>query len=86
MARKRLMHINETKLKNAIANNPQGFAIFTKKVTTGDSQAKYNQSGLVERINISINKYTAYVKDTTLVYTERQIKDYSDKISRAIEK
>jgi len=84
---KGLMHINETKLKNAIANNPQGVCdLFTKKVTTGDSQAKYNQSGLVERINISINKYTAYVKDTTLVYTERQIKDYSDKISRAIEK
>lgn len=82
-----LMHINTNKLKEAIANNPEGVAnLFNKTSSSTDSSTKYNASGLVYRFNTNLNNYTNHVKNTSLTTTSKQISTYDDRITTAIRK
>lgn len=86
-AEKGKLHIDETKLRNALANNAdQVKNLFLNTSTATDKKQKYGQSGLIQRINESMNNYIKEVKSGVLDQTTKQITSYTDKITDALER
>lgn len=80
------LYVDETKLKAAIANNPQAVTnLFTSYSVSTNSTTKFNESGIAERINDSMNSYTNFLNTNTLPYTASQISDYSDRVTTALD-
>lgn len=81
------LHIDETKLKNALANNIDKVSrLFLNKSTAEDWKQKYSEAGLVQRINDCMKDYMDNIKKIVLEQTSKQISDYANKIVYAIAK
>lgn len=81
------LHIDETKLKNALAENGESISkLFLNKSDSNDKYQRYSGSGLVQRINDSMKEYINNVKKNVLDQNSKQISNYSDKISYALTK
>ncbi|MCK9479162.1 MAG: flagellar filament capping protein FliD [Firmicutes bacterium] len=81
------LNIDEAKLKNALANNPEGVAnLFAKTSSAIDTAQKYNESGLAWRIGDTLKNYTGFIKSYTLVYSEKQLSDYGRKVTDFIKR
>ncbi len=72
--------LNETKLKNALANNPDQVAsIFSKVSSATDASTKYKESGLVARMSGLIN---TYISDNTSITLETNAKAVTEANNR----
>ncbi|HWR21905.1 MAG TPA: flagellar filament capping protein FliD [Feifaniaceae bacterium] len=68
--------INETKLRTALANNPDQVAsIFTKVSKAEDAGTKYKESGLVTRMS---NIVSSYITNNTTITLESNAKAVTD--------
>lgn len=81
------LHIDETKLKKALANNTESVSkLFLNASSLGDKYQNYSESGLVQRINNSMKEYIDSVKKYSLDQNTKQISDYSKKVLDVITK
>ena len=75
--------INETKLKEALANNPDQVAsIFSKVSNATDSSTKYKESGLVVRLSNSLNSYMSNSTSITLETNAKQVTNANNRLDQ----
>lgn len=75
--------INEAKLKNAIANNPDQVArIFSNVSNATDSGTKYKESGLVVRMSDLINTYIANNTSITLETNAKAVTEANNRLDQ----
>lgn len=75
--------INETKLKEALANNPDQVAsIFSKVSSATDSSTKYKESGLVVRLSNSLNSYMSNSTSITLETNAKQVTNANNRLDQ----
>ena len=75
--------INESKLKNALANNPDQVAsIFTKVSDATQASTKYKESGLVTRMSDIFNSYLTNSVDVTLETNARAVTDANNRLDQ----
>ena len=68
--------IDEDKLRAAIENNPDLVTkVFTQSSTATDASQKFKESGLINRISIAMNEYTATTTDVNLKNLDDEIDD-----------
>ena len=75
--------INETRLKQAIANNPDQVAsIFTQVSAATDASTKYKESGLVVRMSDIVNKYMSDSASITLETNAKAVTEANDRLDQ----
>ncbi len=75
--------INEAKLKEALANNPDQVAsIFSKASSATDGSTKYNESGLAVRLSNSISNYISNSTQITLENNAQQLKNANSRLDQ----
>ena len=75
--------LNETKLKQALSNNPDQVAsIFAKASSSTDVATKYKESGLVARMSNTINSYISRITETTLESNAKAVTDANDRLDQ----
>ena len=76
------LEIDETKLRNAIANDPDGVSeLFSKTSTATDSTQKFNESGLAYKFNSILSKAQTTITDTIIGKFGREISSAKTRIS-----
>lgn len=74
--------IDETKLKTALANNPDLVAkVFTSVSSATDASTKNKESGLITRISGLLNNYISTSTDVTLAQNTTQIKQATSELA-----
>ncbi len=75
--------INEAKLKNALANNPDQVAsIFTKVSSATEAGTKYKESGLVTRMSSTFLSYLTNNVNTTLETNGRAVTEANNRLDQ----